>query len=315
LSETFGPAPADVFCTLSSAGSALFRVIGDTPLLFISTAFAIIAGIVALTRYAWPTLRAAAGIYRQRWLTFLAIGAWLIPVSIAFNGFQYLISTYPPGSYLIDLVGKSPGTYYALALFTLVAQHLASLVVIGPMMIEVYENLEQGRKLSFRDAWREMLKQLPRLLKSVGLVTLIVVGLSMTVILVPVAIWLLVRWNFAAQATMLDDAGVKESLARSSDSVRGRWWRVALVGISLFVLAAAPGVLVGLVLLIFGSASVQATNIVSSFIFMFTVPLSIIGVTVLYRHRDLTPPMFQWVRKLVRRVRSDQPGEQSAPAA
>ena len=99
-----------------------------------------------------------------------------------------------------------------------------------------------------------MWRKFPRLIKSVGLVALIIVALSVTVIGVPIAIWLGVRWMFTAQATMLDDAGVQASLGRSTAAVRGRWWRVALVSLSLFILGAAPGVLVGLVLLIFGSA-------------------------------------------------------------
>ena len=55
---------------------------------------------------------------------------------------------------MIELLGETSGAYYALALLTLVAQNLASLVVVGPMMIEVYDEMEKGRNLTFREAWR-----------------------------------------------------------------------------------------------------------------------------------------------------------------
>jgi hypothetical protein len=186
------------------------------------------------------------------------------------------------------------------------------------MVIEVFEEYEDGQTLSFREAWSRTWEKLPSLFKSVGLVLVLVVGLAVTLIGVPIAIWLLVRWLFVSQATMLDDADVKGALAASSNAVRGRWWRVAFSLLTLFVIAAAPGALVGLGLLIFGSASVQTTNIVSSFIYVVTMPLMLLSLTLIYRNRELSPPLFQLVRRLVgwaRTDRSDKPDEQVAPVS
>src|SRR5690606_29967373 len=134
------------------------------------------------------------------------------------------------------------------------------------------------------------------------------------VLTLPIAIWLLVRWSFVSQATVLDDAGTREALRSSSAAVKGRWWRVALANVSLFVVACVPGVLVGLGLLIFGSSSVQMTNAVSSLLYVVSVPMSILGLTLIYRRRDLTPELFRWARKLIAKVRRNPAEKGVAPA-
>jgi hypothetical protein len=213
------------------------------------------------------------------------------------------------------VVGKTPESYYALAILTLIAQLLASLVVVGPMTIAVYEGIERGETISFRQALQLTIDRAGGLLKAIGLMAVVTVALATIVLTLPVAIWLLVRWCFVSQATVLDDADTRGALKASSNAVRGRWWRIALVNVSLFIVACAPGVLVGLGLLVFGSATVQTTNAVSSFLYVVSVPLAILGLTVVYRRRDLTPELFQWVRKVIAKVRRTPSGESAAPAA
>ncbi|MGI8486394.1 MAG: hypothetical protein ACR2OU_19310, partial [Thermomicrobiales bacterium] len=289
-SKTLGPAPTNVFCSLSAAGSNLYRQIGESTPTLLTTAVTLLVAITLLIRLSWPIVRAAISLFCQRWRTFLTIGVWLVPIGLIFNGFQYVATDLPPGNMIIDLLGRTPGSYYAVALLMLILQHLASLVVVGPLVIEVYEELERGEKTSLREAWQRTREQLPHLLRSVGSAALIIVVLSITLIGVPIAIWLLIRWIFVAQATMLDASFGKAALDTSSESVRGRWWRVALISVSMLVLAAAPGAIIGLGLLVLGSASVQLTNSISSFIYMVTVPISLLGMTLLYRQRRVEAP-------------------------
>jgi hypothetical protein len=148
-----------------------------------------------------------------------------------------------------------------------------------------------------------------------GLLAVVTVALGTLVLTLPIAIWLLVRWCFVSQATVLDNADTRGALRTSSAAVKGRWWRVALVNLSLFVVACAPGVLVGLGLLVFGSATVQATNAVSSLLYVVSVPMAILGLTLVYRRSDLTPEFFKWGRWLIAKFRKPSAGENVAPAA
>ena len=305
--DTFGPAPADAFCSLSAFGSSLYRLLGDRPAILVTVAVLLVTLIIGAFRYVWPIVRQALAIYRRRWRLFILIGLALVPIGIAFNGFQYLFSIYPPGKDLITLVGKTPASYYVLAIIALVLQHLASLLVVGPMVIEVYDEMERGRNITLTGAFRSMLRRLPDMLKSVVILVVIVGVLGLSVVLVPVAIWLVVRWVFAPQAAMMDRAGPWQALQVSSAAVKGRWWRVLVAGITLFLVAAAPGVLIGLYLMVFQGSSVQLTNIISSIFYVVSIPLTILALTLIYRNRTSTPPMFQLLRRLAGRSKRTAP--------
>lgn len=293
--KTFGPEPTGVFCTLSTQGSALFTRVGESMPLLISSAVAIIAVVAVLLRYSWGLVRLAARVYRRRWRTFALIGLMLIPIGIFFNGFQYLVGHYPPGSMVVSLMGKSPGSYFATALLVGIVQHLVSLVVVGPAVIETYGEMEQQERLSASQAYRRVIGQFRQLVVPVLKASVIVVVLALTVIGIPVAVWLVVRWLFIPQAVILDQQQGNDARDASAQSVAGHWREAALKAILLTVIGATPGAIVGLVLLVFGSASVQATNVVSSLIYAVALPFSILGLTILYRQhqgRAITPAAY-----------------------
>ena len=290
--STFGPAPTSVFCSVSAAGSHLFSRLVDNRLALLSTAVGIIVVVGVLFRYAWGTLGLALRVYRRRWLTFALIGLMLIPIGIVFNGFQYLVGHYPPGSTVLAVMGKSPGSYVAIALLIGILQHMVSLVVVGPAVISTYGEMEQNERLTAVQAYRRVIAAFPRLVRPVLKSVVIVVVLSLTVIGIPVAIWMLVRWLFIPQAVMLDGEQGDAARAASARSVDGHWRPTALKAVLFTVIGAAPGPLVGLGLMIFGSVGVQATNVLSSVIYAVVVPLSILGLTILYRQyqgRSITP--------------------------
>ncbi|MGB3328891.1 MAG: hypothetical protein WBA46_08050 [Thermomicrobiales bacterium] len=284
--KTFGPAPTEVFCSLSSQGSALYTRIGESRSLLVTGALAIIASVAILLRYSWGVVRLAARVYRRRWRTFALIGLVLIPVGIFFNGFQYLVGHYPPGSTVLALMGKSPGSYLAIALLIGIVQHLVSLVVVGPAVIETYGEMEQQERLTSAAAYRRVLHEFPQLVLPVLKASLIVVVLALTVIGIPVAIWLLIRWLFIPQAVILDGRRGDAARDGSARTVDGHWRETALKAVLLTVIGAAPGAIVGLVMLVFAGSSVQATNVVSSLIYAVALPFSLIGLTILYRQHQ-----------------------------
>ena len=54
---------------------------------------------------------------------------------------------------------------------------------------------------------------------------LVVSALAVTIIGIPVAIWIGVRWSLAPIVLFAEDLGAMESLGRSWSLVRGSWWR------------------------------------------------------------------------------------------
>jgi hypothetical protein len=87
---------------------------------------------------------------------------------------------------------------------------------------------------------------------------------------------------FGAQAAVLGGIRGKTALDDSAAAVRGRWWQAAVNGAVLAFIGAAPGVIVGLALLILARFPVDAANSVASLVFALAQPFAIAGLTLLY---------------------------------
>ena len=67
--------------------------------------------------------------------------------------------------------------------------------------------------------------------------------LAMLLTCVPIPIYFVVRWLFVGEAVLLEKLPVGPSLKRSSQLVRGTWWRVCSLSISFLTLGAAIGII------------------------------------------------------------------------
>jgi hypothetical protein len=74
--------------------------------------------------------------------------------------------------------------------------------------------------------------------------------LSLTVLGLPFAAWLTVRFQFLAQVTMLEGLRGRRALARSSGLVRHRWLHTALIALLVWAAVGLAGVVLGLLLLV-----------------------------------------------------------------
>jgi hypothetical protein len=106
--------------------------------------------------------------------------------------------------------------------------------------------------------------------------------LTISVIGIPWAVNRSVRWMFASQAAVLSGIRGKTALDDSAAAVRGHWWQAAVNGAVLAFVGAAPGVIVGLLLLILVRFPVDAANSVASVVFALAQPFAIAGLTLLY---------------------------------
>ena len=67
--------------------------------------------------------------------------------------------------------------------------------------------------------------------------------LAMFLVCIPIPTYFVVRWLFVVEVVLLEKSSVGSSLKRSSQLVRGAWWRVFSVSISFLILGAAIGVI------------------------------------------------------------------------
>ncbi len=291
-----GTGATDFFCTSVERGSSalikLLRNPGATVLVLGLLVAALVFAIVKATwtpvapfrvsrRRAWgQILSGSARMYVGHLRLFLGLGVLLIPVVLAITVLQWLLLQLADafGSVTGDLAGLV--TYLSLVVGLLLT--LGAFGVVQTATARALVELDGGRKVNAADAYRFALRRLGPLLATVAVVSLIWVALTTTGFLIPVAIWLAVRWSLLAQVVELDDLSRRAALRRSGELVRGHWIRVgSLVGLSTAI-ALVAGPLVGALLIFASNSSLALLNLVAGVVYALTLPYVALVTTFVY---------------------------------
>ncbi|MGE0539302.1 MAG: hypothetical protein AB7R89_03900 [Dehalococcoidia bacterium] len=281
--DTIGPTATDTFCTLSAAGSKLLIWFGVYPWISALLGLVAVAGPALLLFASRGVLGHAVAIYRAHWRTFLSIGVFTIPIGWIFNGFAVLLAENPPVEWMVQLFNDTPIARLLVALLVGVVQQAAMLMLVAPAVIQACADMREGRDPGVWENYREAIERF-RPLGSGLLRFAIVPGvLAFTLIGLPLAIWLGVRWQFFGQAIILNHASNgRDAIRLSSDAVRGRWLKTFGATLAFQLVAAIPGPLIGILLLIMGGSSVRLANGVSSIIYAVVIPITVIALTLVY---------------------------------
>jgi len=291
-----GTGATDLFCTGVERGSAalirLLRSPAATLLVLGLLAALLIFAVVKATwapvapfhiarRRAWgQILSASARMYVGHLRLFLGLGILLIPVVVAITALQWLLLRLADafGSVTGDLAGLV--TYLSLVIGLLLT--LGAFGVVQTATARSLVELDGGRAVGARDAYRFALRRLGPLLATVAIVSVIWVALTTTGFLIPVAIWLAVRWSLLAPVVELEDLSRRAALRRSGAIVRSHWIRVgSLVGVST-VISLAAGPLLGALLIFASNSSLALLNLVAGVVYAFALPFVAIVTTFVY---------------------------------
>ena len=283
----FGTGTTDFFCSAVATGSeALIRLLRNPlpTLLFILgvVALVVFAAVKATwtpvaplrlgRRRAWGQIIAASGrMYLRRARLFLGIGLLLIPISFAITLLQWLLLTG------IDLVGavtgEAAGTWAFVAAVIGATFTLLGLGVVMAAAALALVEIDAGREIGPVGAYRLAWRRIRPLLRALVLWVAIWILLTSTVFLLPVAVWLAVRWSLVAPVVALeDDRRAFPTLRRSGELVRRRWIRVgSLVGVSAAV-ALLLGPLLGAILILLTELPLATLNIVAGVVYALSMP-------------------------------------------
>jgi hypothetical protein len=106
------------------------------------------------------------------------------------------------------------------------------------------------------------------------------VALSATIIGIPIAILLVVRWSFAGQELARGARGPVAALRASWHTVQGNWWRVAFVSIAIGVLGVLPRLVLLPISSTFPNSAVELlVDVVGA---LLSVPFVTVATVVLY---------------------------------
>ena len=164
-------------------------------------------------------------VYRNHYRLLLEIAAVYLVLGFAVD----LISAY-------FIIEATPSTIFVIAGFSLIATSVISLLVTAGLMYasaQVYLTREMTSGAAFQQAFRRFWSYLG----SSVLYLLAVIGLCITVIGLPFGIYFGVRWSLYSLPVLLEESKAWNALGRSTELVKGNWWRVLGILLSIYLIS------------------------------------------------------------------------------
>jgi hypothetical protein len=223
-------------------------------------------------RRSWgQILAAAARMYVGRARLFLSIGLVMIPVGLVIAAVHGLV-VGGLGFAGLAVTGAAAGALALLVVGLGTVLTLLGAAVVQVATVRALVELDRGVELGPVGAYRATLVNLGALVRGLAVAAAVWVALSVTAVLLPVAIWLGVRWLLLAQVVEVEGRSGLAGLRRSAELVRGRWFRTAsLVGCG-FVLTLAAGPLLGAVLILVTDAPLPLLDLVAGVVYALALP-------------------------------------------
>jgi len=170
-----------------------------------------------------------------RWLAITAVSFVVVVALQLALGDHLDISSEPTAEEVeasLPYVGVSIGVSAIAELFTHTALIAGALSVLG------------GSALSVAGAYAKGTRRFLPALSGSLLVGLVAALLSVTVILLPLAVFLFVNWSLLVQVVVNEGEGPLRAMGRSRQIVRGQWWRTLGINLAIALLAFLPGLVI-----------------------------------------------------------------------
>lgn len=304
-----GTRGTDFFCGSIAAGSnALLRMKArPLPALLVIGALALLL-VWALSRTRWgpssplrvarrrawgQLLSASARMYLGHIRVFFGIGLLFLPLGMLVALVQWLIFRVSVLSPLVSEAGERNGFVAALALGLGLVVTLLGLAIVQAAAARAIVEIDAGRPVSALSAYRDVAGRLRPLLLALVVAVAAQVVLNLTVVLIPVAIFVLVRWSLLAVVIGIERAPAWGGLRRSAALTRRHWWRAASIIIGITGAAVLAGPTAGVLALLATGASFNVVNLIAAVVYAAVLPFAAIAATYLYfdlRVRHETAP-------------------------
>ena len=191
-------------------------------------------------------------LYRDHFRLFLGIVAIYIVIGFGLDLISVSVVT-----------GVAPVTGIVIVVFAGVGSFIVSFLVIAGLAYAsalVY----LARDITAQDALQQAWRRFFSLLGGAILWGLVVGGLSITIIGIPFAIYFSVRWGLYTLPVLFEGTTARNALRRSTELVRGTWWRVfgimLAVSVIAFMISFILEVSFGFILTLIGVAEIEGAT-------------------------------------------------------
>ncbi|MET0911289.1 MAG: Vps62-related protein, partial [Ilumatobacteraceae bacterium] len=234
-------------------------------------------------RRAGEILRLAAAELRRHPATFASAAALAIPIAMLAALLGIVFSHAPVIGAFVEVADPTDAGA-RLVSSTIIASAVIVLpyTLISALVAGLLDDTG-GARTNIGAAWSSVRRRAGALSTALLLAVVSVVLVSFTVVGLPIAVWLFVRWLFLPQAVVLDHCGGRAALAHSARLVGRRWWHTALVAAVTLGIVSAFGLAVGLVLLVlFTGLPLWALSAIVATCNMLAMPYGAVVMTFLY---------------------------------
>jgi hypothetical protein len=166
-----------------------------------------------------------------------------------------------------------------------------ALTIVQAMVAHAMPRTGEDSPVTARAAYAAIRRYVRPLAAGLAVVTATVLILQLTLIGIPIAIWLLVRWSLFAQCIVLEKLSWRAALRRSASLVHRRWLRVAWINLVVVGLSVLLGPAIGVGLILVSPIGLGTVNLISALVSVLAVPYAAIATCYLYydlRTREVT---------------------------
>ena len=294
-----GTATTTFFCGAMTHGSRFLWVLVSNPAPTIAVAVALVVLILwLLSRARWrpaaplrlarrrgwgQILATAARMYRSRLRLFVGIGLVLLPISVVITLLQSVV-LQTSSIFGIQTEGGAAGFFVFVVFALSTALTLLGLALVQAATARALIELDNGRPIGPVAAYRQAVPSIRPLLGALVIAVVIVSLLLTSVFLIPIAIWLAVRWSLIVPVVELEELGAVAALRRSGRLVRRGWLKVGSLTIVAAGIALIAGPLIGTLLIVFTSLPLPLLNLVAGVVYTITMPF--VALTTAYVYFD-----------------------------
>jgi hypothetical protein len=261
------PQATDAFCASAAVFSDLLELKAkDSAATFVW--LAALVALLVLSIGCGRLVRAAGRLYGRHWPAMIGMAAVAVPIV----GVTHLLVRW-----LIPGTSEVAGT---VADLLDLLSWLAAMAIVSALVAVFVRGLTEAGAARLADSWRGMSERFWRLLAAPLLAALTVLALGITLIGIPLAIWLGVRWALVQQQIVFHDASIDGAFRGSARLLQGRWLR-ALRPVLLFGLIGSIGPALHFALLFTAPAPVWA-DLIGAVVFALLTPYVALGYTLLF---------------------------------
>ena len=305
-----GTSTTDFFCGVIKHGSRLLgRAIDHpTPTIALVAAFLVLL-VYLLSRARWrpvaplrlarqrswgQILSAAARMYVSRLRLFVGIGLLVLPISVVITLLQALVLG---ASSILGIESEGgAASVFVLVMFAIgTALTLLGLGLVQAATARALIEIDNDRPVGPVQAYRMVVGSIRPLLGALVIGVVAVSLLLSSIFLLPIAIWLAVRWALIVPAVELEDLGSMRALGRSGRLVRGGWLKVGSLTIAAAAITLAAGPMIGTLLILFTDVPLGLLNVIAGLVYAIAMPF--VALTTMYVYFDarvrhqLSPPV------------------------